>query len=271
MTTFMVTQGNGYAVMSRGHGYEIHDTETLDVSYCCDRGCGLRYLDAIGVPPEVPREHPLGHGAGDYIEMRADANESHGEYPVYSWGDYPCPETSSHEYCPACGALTVHGIDDASGDPYTCDGSECDAPAYVAPDPCMPYPDLDEFVRGYVECALWSSSVEEEYGAANDMAPDTSMDSAGFSADDIAEEAMSSMRDDCSAFARHNRLDVEEYVSLMGTWHGSDTVRGANATYSAAEQAGVDFWLSRNGHGAGYFDRGNDPVFGRLQDAARVY
>jgi hypothetical protein len=35
--------------------------------------------------------------------------------------------------------------------------------------------------------------------------------------------------------------------------------------------AGHDFFLSRNGHGAGFFDRGREPVFDQLQDAARHY
>ena len=36
------------------------------------------------------------------------------------------------------------------------------------------------------------------------------------------------------------------------------------------ESAGTDYFLSRNGHGAGFFDRGNGPVFTELQRAARL-
>lgn len=137
--TYLVESGNGYAVMSRGHGYEIHQTETLDYAWCCDRGCAIRYMRAIGIPAEVITDHPLGHGAGDYIDMQADADE-HGEYPTYSWGEYPCADSPSHEYCPACGSLTIHGSED--GDEYngrSCDGSGdgCTWPSYVDPDPAM--------------------------------------------------------------------------------------------------------------------------------------
>lgn len=34
--------------------------------------------------------------------------------------------------------------------------------------------------------------------------------------------------------------------------------------------SGSDFHLSRNGHGAGYFDRGDDPAWQRLQQEAKV-
>jgi len=35
-------------------------------------------------------------------------------------------------------------------------------------------------------------------------------------------------------------------------------------------QAGHDFWLTRNGHGAGFWDRGLGPVGTRLTDAAHA-
>lgn len=130
--TYLVSSGTGYTVRSHGRD-EIHTCETHVLAYCCDRGCAIHYMRAIGVPIEVVTDHPLRHGAGDFIDL--SETDTRGDSPVYSWGEYPCPETSCHEYCPACGALTVHGIEDDSE--HSCDGWECDFPSYVEPDPCM--------------------------------------------------------------------------------------------------------------------------------------
>lgn len=132
--TYLVTLGSGYTVRGR-FGDEIHDTETVDQAYCCDRSCAIRYLDHLGVPTEVATDHPLGHGAGDYIDLRD--SDTRGDSLVVSWGEYPCADSPSHEYCPACGSLTIHGSED--GNEYegrSCDdyGSECSWPTYVKPE-----------------------------------------------------------------------------------------------------------------------------------------
>ena len=59
---------------------------------------------------------------------------------------------------------------------------------------------------------------------------------------------------DCREFKRANEADLETYCEVSGR---------------AMEGAGVDFYLSRCGHGAGYFDGSNHPVFDRLQKAAQ--
>lgn len=123
MIPYVVTQATGYTVRSR-YGDEIHECETHEVSYCCDRGCAWRFMVAIGVPAEM-RNHPLGHGAGSFIDLR-DRPTDDMFAPIVSWGEAPGAETSSHAYCPACGALTVEGIDD-----------DREALSYVDPDPCM--------------------------------------------------------------------------------------------------------------------------------------
>jgi hypothetical protein len=106
------------------YGDEIHECETHELSYCCDRACAWRFMEAIGVPSEL-RTHPLGHGAGSFIDLR-DRDIEDMFAPIVSWGDDPCSEAPSHEYCPACGALTVEGSED-----------EREPLAYVDPDPCM--------------------------------------------------------------------------------------------------------------------------------------
>ena len=68
------------------------------------------------------------------------------------------------------------------------------------------------------------------------------------------------MREDCEDFISANRADLEEYCAKM-----------RNEQYSGEDRAGHDFWLTRNGHGAGFWDRGLGDLGRRLSDAAEVY
>lgn len=105
---------------------------------------------------------------------------------------------------------------------------------------------LAQFIQAYAECALWSSTDESDTEDGN-MGPP--LDDA-YCVDDIAPDTMSSMRTDCAAFIEANEADLE----------GMDP-----------EQAGHDFWLTRNGHGAGFWDRGLGAKGDRLSDASHVY
>lgn len=110
----------------------------------------------------------------------------------------------------------------------------------------------DEFFQGYMKAAEWlldTDSTPEEGGIDRDAIK-------GWSPAALAEAL-----EDCQAFQESNAADLARYAECYRP-------RGE---YAPIECAGHDFWLSRNGHGVGYFDRGNDPVFGRLQDAAGVW
>lgn len=83
---------------------------------------------------------------------------------------------------------------------------------------------LDRFTEAYVICALWSSTDD------NGEPLDTS-----FGAEDIAPDTLAKMIEDCRRFqirCESLLLDIDD------------------------EQAGHDFWLTRNRHGAGFWDRG---------------
>jgi len=104
---------------------------------------------------------------------------------------------------------------------------------------------LDPFTRAYVECALWSSL-------------DQSTESGGYPLDknhgpeDIAPETLARMAEDCRQFQADNAADLSE-------------------SELSDSRAGRDFWLNRNGHGSGFWDEGNEPVFRRLSDASHVW
>ena len=101
-----------------------------------------------------------------------------------------------------------------------------------------------EFLAGYMGAFEWLWPEDGEDAIDRDKV-------RGWSAD-----AKRKMRADCKAFVNANAADLALYCEL---------------SQRDMESAGHDFYLSREGHGAGFFDRGNHPVFDRLQKAARVW
>ena len=119
-------------------------------------------------------------------------------------------------------------------------------------------PDFRAFVNGYVECLLWA---ETAHGFSDDPDDDTSWSRYDFGADDFTESAINTILRDCADFYRANKSDLEAYAESTSRHPDFDSVYA---------QAGADFHLSRNGHGAGFFDR-CDELGDRLQSAARPY
>ena len=87
---------------------------------------------------------------------------------------------------------------------------------------------LDAFTTAYIEAALWSSTDN-----SNDQGGDP-LDK-NYSASDIAPATLEAMKRDCADFQ-------EKYGDLLSEIQLSD------------DQAGHDFWLTRNGHGCGFWD-----------------
>jgi hypothetical protein len=91
---------------------------------------------------------------------------------------------------------------------------------------------MDEFTKAYIECALWSSTNEDDEPLDRD-----------YSTDDISPDCLASMVSDCKSFQEDNS-------ELLSKWY--------DTTGETPELAGHDFWLTRNGHGAGFWDRWAD-------------
>ncbi len=102
---------------------------------------------------------------------------------------------------------------------------------------------ISSFVRQYLETALWSSTNE-----------DSEPLDRHFGIEDCTRSMIVQAIADCAAFQSSTADALSEYYA-----------KGYSET-----DAGQDFWLSRNGHGAGFFDHGNEPCFRALQEAARV-
>jgi len=105
--------------------------------------------------------------------------------------------------------------------------------------------DMLDFFQGYVACALWSSTDDE----GNPM-------DENFGEHDIHSETQRAMWEDCVRFLRENAADIVEMMAE------------ADATM---EIIGHDFWLTRNYHGTGFWDRGAGDVGERLTDAAHAF
>lgn len=99
---------------------------------------------------------------------------------------------------------------------------------------------MDAMTRAYLECALFTATNEKGCQLEKD----------GFSVDDFS-------------------LDAEEKAKSQV----DDFRNGAGSLLDGMtpEQAGHDFWLTRNRHGAGFWDRGLGEVGRKLTDLAHAY
>jgi hypothetical protein len=95
--------------------------------------------------------------------------------------------------------------------------------------------DVAEFLAGYVRCALWSSNDESDDSGGEPI--DQNYDAA-----DIAPSSMAEAEQDCRAF-----------LHAVGHLITDDNFTG-RADGTLAARAGNDFWLTRVGHGAGFWD-----------------
>ena len=133
---------------------------------------------------------------------------------------------------------------------------------------------LDSFTLGYIEAAMFTltdtwyecDSCEEQFDEYHDgTCPECkgkvrehtdSCDHLGLH--DIAPEAIAAAKRDCAMFQEANRADLDAATDEQPQ------------RYDAHH--GHDFWLTRNGHGAGFWDRGYSDALGeRLTQAAEAF
>lgn len=94
---------------------------------------------------------------------------------------------------------------------------------------------LDSFTRAYLAAALFSSLDGSRPDGGDPL-------DQNYGITDFAPAALEMAIRDCARFQRDNAEDI-----AAGCTRGS-------GEYSPWEQAGHDFWLTRNGHGAGFWD-----------------
>lgn len=103
---------------------------------------------------------------------------------------------------------------------------------------------METFLQAYIACAFWAS-----VGDTTECLDDTHGE------DDLAPKTLASMTEDCKNFQETYKRELANAYKVPG--------------YTEA-QAGHDFWLTRNGHGAGFWDRGLGKLGERLTQAAKL-
>lgn len=107
--------------------------------------------------------------------------------------------------------------------------------------------DLEMFVDGYIEAMLFAETATNSYGEDID----------NLSEYDLSFTAKEEVHKTCELFLGLN----SEKVSLA-------IASSDNYDYT---MAGRDFWLTRQGHGAGFWDRDLGLIGDDLSDAARSF
>ena len=118
---------------------------------------------------------------------------------------------------------------------------------------------LDAFTRGYVAAALWSSTDNADEGGGDPL-------DKNYSVSDIDSDTMEQMKRDCAKFQRENEKDLDLAYEL-----DANARHGAAKTDYDQDHAGHDFWLTRNGHGVGFWDRGLGDIGDRLTEASKRF
>lgn len=94
---------------------------------------------------------------------------------------------------------------------------------------------LDPFTRAYIKAALWSS-----------MDDDGNPLDSYYSESDLTADTLDKIKADCAKFQEENSATLESATCNRGS--------GEYSSNRASEQAGHDFWLTRNCHGCGFRD-----------------
>ena len=92
----------------------------------------------------------------------------------------------------------------------------------------------NDFTKAYVEAAMWSESAEIEPHT------DLSFSDQGFDVEDLADDTLARIMADCEQF----QAQCADLISR----------ENCLTRYDCDKQAGHDFWLTRNGHGCGFWE-----------------
>jgi len=110
---------------------------------------------------------------------------------------------------------------------------------------------LDDFTESYITTALWSTNDESDESGGVPLEDN-------YSVEDIAPECLQIIIADCKKFQEEN----------------ADAIYNAEVktTSTNEETAGHDFWLTRNGHGAGFWDGDwSEPEATQLDNASKAF
>jgi hypothetical protein len=102
---------------------------------------------------------------------------------------------------------------------------------------------MNDMVNGYLYCALWADLHDDEGNSIDDK-------DITDCTDDMIEQAIK----DCENFKELAMDLIPSYIEKFDE-----------------SQMGHDFWLTRNGHGAGFWDRGLEQLGKDLTNVAKTF
>lgn len=100
---------------------------------------------------------------------------------------------------------------------------------------------IDEILTAYLQCALWTGTDNDDVNLGD-----------RYDLHNISREAVAKARADVVAFVAANQADLV-------------------ASGLEAGHIGHDFWLTRNGHGSGFWDAELGELGDRLTDACSAF
>ncbi|MDE2103053.1 MAG: hypothetical protein KGL39_37760 [Patescibacteria group bacterium] len=171
-----------------------------------------------------------------------------------------CPDCVREYACEHLPLLDVDivGDEESTAHDEWCDvhdGRCCGGSTTSAHHGCELCYSLKSFTDAYIDCALWSSVDDDGDPLDNN-----------FSCNDLDADALSEMERDCANFERDNRDLLQEAYATVLHIPGQPHYSPANepGDFYTPDMAGHDFWLTRNHHGAGFWDRGLSEYLGNL-------
>lgn len=120
---------------------------------------------------------------------------------------------------------------------------------------------LDDFTIAYIEAALWSTNDESDESGGVPM-------DDNYSIDDIADSSLADIVEDCRKFQEENAADI---AALGDTDYCRQVSTADGRKYTGADVAGHNFWLTRCGHGVGFWDRDIGDLGDRLTAASEEF
>lgn len=117
---------------------------------------------------------------------------------------------------------------------------------------------LDYFTQAYIEALFFTEQEQLDEDASLNHG-----DALGVSVDDLAPETLKRIVEDCANFQLLNKVALN---SVMRSPSYDETDQGYGL-----RNAGHDFWLSRNGHGTGFWDRNLGKAGELLTNAANAF
>jgi len=119
---------------------------------------------------------------------------------------------------------------------------------------------IDRFTQGYIEALFFTEEASgvttEEWQATDEHDEGSIPGDVGI--EDIDDASFAEILKDCKDFQETYDLALQEAYAVEG-----------DRTYDP-ERAGYDFWLTRNRHGVGFWDRGLGAVGDVLTTAANA-